>query len=57
MNENISDFPNFETNDGDFGNYLHNFSQVLVNDSGQEASPRYTHTFGVRIFLLAGKLI
>ena len=33
-------------------------SQILLNanDSGNEASRRYTHAFGVRIFLLAGNI-
>ena len=58
MNESSSEFVNFDTNEEDSGIYPDNFSQILlnVNDSGNEANPRYTHTFGVRIFLLAGNI-
>ena len=58
MNASGMEFLNFDTNDEDLGIYHDNFSQILlnVNDSGNEATPRYTHTFGVRIFLLAGNI-
>ena len=57
MNESSSEFLNFDTNEGVFGIYPDNFTQVLVNSNGSdnEPGPRYTHTFGVRIILLAGK--
>ena len=59
MNASIVEFLNFDTNDEeDSGIYPDNFSQILLNanDSGNEASRRYTHAFGVRIFLLAGNI-
>ena len=58
MNESIMEFLNFDTNEEDFETYPDNFSQILLNanDSGNEASRRYTHAFGVRIFLLAGNI-
>ena len=59
MNESIVEFLNFDTNDEeDSGIYPDNFSQILLNanDSGNEGNRRYTHTFGVRIFLLAGNI-
>ena len=58
MNESIMEFLNFDTNEEDLGISSDNFSQILINanDSGNEANPRYTHTFGVRIFLLAGNI-
>ena len=51
MNESISEALNFHTD----AIYLENFTQILANDSEYEANPRYTHTFEVRIILLAGK--
>ena len=54
MNESIMEFLNFDTNEEDLGISSDNFSQILLN--ANEANPRYTHTFGVRIFLLAGNI-
>ena len=59
MNASIVEFLNFDTNDEeDSGIYPDNFSQILLNanDSGNEGNRRYTHTLGVRIFLLAGNI-
>ena len=51
MNESVSESLNSDLDDIS----LENFTKILANDSEYEVSPRYTHTFGVRIILLAGK--
>ena len=51
MNESVSESLNSDLDDIS----LENFTKLLANDSEYEVSPRYTHTFGVRIILLAGR--
>ena len=51
MNESVSESLNSDLDDIT----LENFTKILANDSEYEVGPRYTHTFGVRIILLAGR--